>query len=1558
MNFQNKVYAASDYQESAVETDVDLLPEKTEDMGQVADEPAEDAGTFEVDDSQTNTSDVNDPAENSSEEATAVDAADETVTDKNSSENSNSEDAASENSNSEDAASESEAESETDTEDSAGKASAEEAPSQAAADSSISDELKKDDEAESASDESEPGVSVRNSADVNPEWYKDYRYAFDDYNSVLKIWNYHGNDADVVVPAYAEKDGKRYPTIIGGYTFYNCGQVASVTFEEGCKAEALNDVFSGCKNLTSVEFNGLDTSEVTDMRQLFSQCESLEEVSLNDLSDTSNVQYMHGMFSHCNKLKKISMDKISTASSKEMSFMFNACAGLEELSLGNFNTSNVETMDQMFGGCNKLKSLDLSGFDTSEVKDMSCMFSGCFLLQSLNIGSFDTSNVTNMRDMFGDCESLESIDLSSFDTSSVTDMDCMFCGCKSVKSLNVKHFNTSNVTDMQAMFSGCTSLTTLDLNGFNTSNVTDISAMFQSCEAVTSIDLSSFDTGKVVRMDDMFAGCTELTSVDLKKFNTSNVENMDGMFGGCIGLTSLDVSMFNTGKVTTMRGMFSECQGLKSLDISNFKTSKATDMAQLFNGCSGLTELKIDELDTSAVTTMWGMFEGCTLLASIDLSGFDTANVTSMGYMFSGCSGLEAIDLTSFDTSGVINMECMFNGCHKLKYLDLSGFSILENCNLKYLFSGEELKAIYLPESWKYEYYALSIVYNIVIYYPLTTAEWKALGYELSDTVTVICSDTDLDPEDPDNPVNIPDPLLRIKRFTAPSTKYAIGAEDGMTLYTLIIDDLQASAEIACEVTDGATWNLYSNSTFNDDALLNNHTVQLDTGKRDHYLYIKVVKDNLCVKYKLNLKYNHVTALHYMREEPFTFQNWSLKKLLNASDIPQKDLAQICLILSAKAEDGNNSNAKNALDADLLELGLIDSISTQSRKHYGYMDFDPDEAAHTFALTKYKQGSKTYNIITIVCRGTVIGQGDVVLDLKHNGFLMSACNIYNDLLDFLDDRGIKSVNDPNNRYLITGHSLGGASANLLQYLLMAAGDCYANDITCYTYASPLTTWSFNNEPSTYGFSMNFIRSTDDVPYANNSYDKVLACTMINSFNRSITGNLAAFLQLYTKRDYKAMRYGRDYYLGDASERMRAYYHQLTGNTYGIGYVDPITRHVCETYMASLLADFDTGVFASHVNWAKKHRLCCIYCPVDVYVTDPDSGDVIASVVDNKVVTAGNEDVSALAMDDSKFVILSGNKEYNLKLVGNDTGEMEIYFQEEQFDGKNVTYENTRVIDDIKLVDDKNFVTTVGADVYPYDYELNVTDTKGDVIATVDDYGKEELAKPSMGGDDPISGGDDPISGGEDPISGGDGPGGNGGSNNESEHSGGSGSTNKKPATVNTAAALTEITLNYSKLTLGKGGSFTLEVSPTPQNADIPELKWTSSDNKVATVSGSGVIKAKKKGTCVITVTTADGALSAKCDLTVKKDPIKIKKATLDKKKLTMTAGSTYSLVSGFKPFNATIKSTSFKTSNKKVATVSKNGIVTAKKKGTCTITVTIKDKAGKIKTAKCKVTVK
>ena len=303
-------------------------------------------------------------------------------------------------------------------------------------------------------------------------------------------------------------------------------------------------------------------------------------------------RYSQGLFSFLYNLKTIKgLENLDTSQVTNMSEMFYYCESLTDLDVSHFDTSRVTNMAWMFEFCLNLTNLDLSHWDTSQVTDMSLMFWSCHSLTSLDVSHFDTSQVTNMSEMFVYCEKLTSLDVSHFDTSQVTDMTCMFWYCYSLINLDVSHFDTSRVTNMAWMFADCESLTSLDVSHFNTSQVTNMSDMFSSCEKLTSLDVNHFDTSQVTDMGWMFAECKNLTSLDLSSFDTSQVTNMYKMFSNCSSLTNLDLSHFNTSRVTDMSGMFSYSSRLTSLDVSHFDTSQVTDMRWMFDLCPSLNHL-------------------------------------------------------------------------------------------------------------------------------------------------------------------------------------------------------------------------------------------------------------------------------------------------------------------------------------------------------------------------------------------------------------------------------------------------------------------------------------------------------------------------------------------------------------------------------------------------------------------------------------------------------------------------------------------------------------------------------------------------------------------------------------------------------------------------------------------------------------------------------------------------------------------------------------------------------------------------------------------------------
>ena len=161
-------------------------------------------------------------------------------------------------------------------------------------------------------------------------------------------------------------------------------------------------------------------------------------------------------------------------------------------------------------------------------------------------------------------------------------------------------------------------------------------------------------------------------------------------------------------------------------------------------------------------------------------------------------------------------------------------------------------------------------------------------------------------------------------------------------------------------------------------------------------------------------------------------------------------------------------------------------------------------------------------------------------------------------------------------------------------------------------------------------------------------------------------------------------------------------------------------------------------------------------------------------------------------------------------------------------------------------------------------------------------------------------------------------------------------------------------LPAKQLTLKKGKTFTLKSKVTVTGKASKKVTYKTSNKKIATVNAKGKITAKKKGTAKIyVISKADK--KKKCTITVTVGT-PVTKVKLNKTKSTMTIGKKQTLKATVTPKKASSKAVVWKSSNKKVATVTSKGVVKAKKAGTVTITATAKDGSGK--KASCKVTVK
>ena len=486
--------------------------------------------------------------------------------------------------------------------------------------------------------------------------------------------------------------------------------------------------FARFKSLYSIEgLENLNTSEVTDMSEMFDDCSILTSLDVFDFK-TSKVTNMSKMFNGCSRLSSLNLSKFNTSKVTNMSKMFNGCSGLNYLNVNNFNTSAVTDMREMFFGCSGLTELYLSNFNTSAVTNMSAMFSGCSRLTELNLSNFNTSAVKDMSDMFRECSGLRTLNVSNFNTSAVTDMRWMFYNCSGLEELNVSNFNTSKVTGMREMFSGCSGLKELNLSNFNTSKVTDMSEMFSGCSRLEKI--LNTNIWRCEQSQDMFKGCIRLRGavkfdaskvdvkmanpeagyffdpnkkvayvqqskddhiltfyydanrafrsgktwrIDEKKHNNSNNNETVPAWAGTPGShyeqrkkVVFDAS-FKDYRPTTTNSWFSYLTSLTTIEgLENLNTSAVSDMSGMFSGCD-LTSLSLSNFNTSAVTNMSGMFSGCRELKELNVSNFNTSAVTDMSGMFEDCRYLKELNVSNFNTSAVTNMSEMFKNCLSLK---------------------------------------------------------------------------------------------------------------------------------------------------------------------------------------------------------------------------------------------------------------------------------------------------------------------------------------------------------------------------------------------------------------------------------------------------------------------------------------------------------------------------------------------------------------------------------------------------------------------------------------------------------------------------------------------------------------------------------------------------------------------------------------------------------------------------------------------------------------------------------------------------------------------------
>ena len=185
--------------------------------------------------------------------------------------------------------------------------------------------------------------------------------------------------------------------------------------------------------------------------------------------------------------------------------------------------------------------------------------------------------------------------------------------------------------------------------------------------------------------------------------------------------------------------------------------------------------------------------------------------------------------------------------------------------------------------------------------------------------------------------------------------------------------------------------------------------------------------------------------------------------------------------------------------------------------------------------------------------------------------------------------------------------------------------------------------------------------------------------------------------------------------------------------------------------------------------------------------------------------------------------------------------------------------------------------------------------------------------------------------------------------------------------TSTEVKVTSISATADKSTLTIGDTATITTGYEPANTtDETAPTFVSSDTGIITVNERGVVTAVAAGTAKVTVTiagmttdveftvSAPATETTQTDSTKKASKVTVKAAGYTGSTITLVKGKTATISATVTPAKASQKVT-YKSSNKKVATVSNKGVVKGVKAGTAKITVTAADGSGKKATVTVKV---
>jgi surface protein len=415
---------------------------------------------------------------------------------------------------------------------------------------------------------------------------------------------------------------------------------------------------------TTAAFNNWDVSAVTDMYQMFYDCNGAEFNPYLGDWDTGNVTSMETMFSGCTSFEGLGLERWDTRSVSTTEYMFSSATNFNA-GIGTWDVSSVTNMQYMFAGFMNKFNQPIGAWDVSAVTNMDSMF---YEASEFNqkIGGWDVSNVTNMSQMFFGATSFAG-NLTGWSVPNITSKPFLFSAPNAVDPIwgSTQTPFVATIVGQGAYIVAATPQSfmpaaldiRIDWGDGNVTASTDLTGFYNhtyaSFDTYTMTVSGCWEAASAIGGIPIGVGDSSMTSVS--SFNSTMIR-ASFLFENRIGLTSVPATL--PPSITDASYMFFGCINFNDPKVSLWDTSNITDMSYMFISAQALNQ-PLGSWDVSNVVSMVGMFNDATAFNQ-PLGSWDVSNVATMGSMFKLAQAFNQ-PLDSWDVSNVVNMTEMFS---------------------------------------------------------------------------------------------------------------------------------------------------------------------------------------------------------------------------------------------------------------------------------------------------------------------------------------------------------------------------------------------------------------------------------------------------------------------------------------------------------------------------------------------------------------------------------------------------------------------------------------------------------------------------------------------------------------------------------------------------------------------------------------------------------------------------------------------------------------------------------------------------------------------------------